>query len=172
MHSPRLTRLCLVAVLVVLWTPPAARAEETSGWIIASGGVFNIASHADKSNDKREAELGLEWRGRPRAFGLQPNLGLAGHDGGGGYAFAGLRRDFEFSRRWGVSLGFAVSLFEAGDGIDLGGPVEFRSSFEIFANVGEASRIGIDYYHMSNARLYDANPGANSLVVFYGHRIR
>lgn len=171
MSSPRLHRFCLLAVVLGLWATPAAHAEET-GWIVASAGVFNVGSHADESNDGREAELGLEWRGRPKTLRLQPNLGLSAHTGAGGYVFAGLRRDFAVSRRWGISLGFAVSLFEDGDGIDLGGLLEFRSSFEIFANVGEASRIGLDYYHMSNARLYETNPGANSLVLFYGHRIR
>lgn len=171
MRSRRVQCLCLLALVLGFGATSVARAEET-GWVVASGGIFNVGSHADATDDGKEGILGIEWRGRPHLLGLQPNLGLAVHTAAGGYVFGGLRRDFSLSRSWGISLGFGVSLFENGDGIDLGGLVEFRSSFEIFANVGEASRIGIDYYHLSNARLYDTNPGANSLVLFYGHRIR
>jgi hypothetical protein len=73
-----------------------------------------------------------------------------------------------------LSPGFAVALFEEGDGKDLGGPVEFRSSLELSHRRSERSEIGITLYHLSKAGIYDENPGSNSLVVSYtfrpGHR--
>ena len=73
---------------------------------------------------------------------------------------------------WGISIGFGVGLWDSGDGLDLGGPVEFRSSIELFTELTERSRLGLTFYHLSNAGLYEDNPGSNSLVLLYGRRSR
>ena len=56
-----------------------------------------------------------------------------------------------------------ASIFEEGDGKDLGGTVEFRSGFEISYRFDSGSRFGVYFYHLSNARIYDDNPGSNSV---------
>ncbi|MDX1645364.1 MAG: acyloxyacyl hydrolase [Thermoanaerobaculia bacterium] len=169
MRSPIRLVVCLGVLAGASGLAPSAAADDS--WLVASAGVFNLAADESEPGDRRETEVGLEWRGAPRAFGLRPNVGVMVHAESGGYLFAGARRDFDLSERWGLSLGFAAGAFEEGDGLDLGGTVEFRSSIELFLRLGERSRLGIDFYHLSNAGIYDSNPGANSLVLVYGHRV-
>lgn len=170
MRSPNRLLLRLVVALLAGGVGVSADADD-GAWVLASAGVFNVAADESEPGDTREGELGLEWRSRPRAFGLELNVGAMVHTKSGGYLFTGLRRDFELSPRWALSLGFGAAAFEEGDGIDLGGSVEFRSSIELFVRFGERSRLGVDFYHLSNAGIYDENPGSNSLVLVYGHRI-
>ena len=91
---------------------------------------------------------------------------------GGAFAFAGLKRDYAIGRNWGVSLGFGAGLWHQGDGLDLGGPLEFRTSLEIFAEVSPRSRLALLFYHLSNADIYEENEGANSIVLLYGLRLK
>jgi lipid A 3-O-deacylase len=58
----------------------------------------------------------------------------------------------------------AVGLYQGNGDIDLGGPVEFRSSLDISRAFGKRLRIGVELYHISNARLYERNPGINALA--------
>ncbi len=95
----------------------------------------------------------LEWVG-----------GLAGTDDGAYWAYAGTAYDW-LRGRWHVRPGFAVGLWERGDGKDLGGLVEFRSSIELAFEASERLRLGLLFYHLSNAGLYDRNPGSNSVVL-------
>lgn len=141
--------------------------ETDDAFILFSAGLFNIADQQDV------VELGAEWRGRPRAWKLRLNVGAMLHDNSGGYGFVGLRRDAALSPKVGISIGLAAGLYEEGDGLDLGGAVEFRSSIEVYFDVSARSRLGVDFYHLSHAGLGDEkNPGSNSLVVVYGFRLR
>ena len=64
-----------------------------------------------------------------------------------------------------VTPQFAVSLYEQGDGRDLGGVVEFRSGLEVAYAFAKGPRVGVLFYHLSNGDFYDFNPGSNSFVV-------
>jgi hypothetical protein len=90
------------------------------------------------------------------------------------WVYGGVRWRQPIGGKWALSPGFAVALFEEGEGKDLGGPVEFRSSLELSHRRSERSEIGLILYHLSNAGIYDENPGCNSPVVSYtfrpGHR--
>lgn len=139
---------------------------EDNGEVLVSAGLFDVADRQDVF------ELGVEWRSRPYAAGLELNAGFMLNTDQGGFLFFGTRRDFLLSESWGISLGLAVGLYEEGDGLDLGGPVEFRSSIELFGFVGKRSRLGLGFYHLSHAGLYDENPGSNSVVLMYGRSLR
>ena len=60
---------------------------------------------------------------------------------------------------------FAVTLYEDGDGKDLGGPLEFRSGLEVAYDFARGPTVGLLFYHLSNGDFYDFNPGSNSLVL-------
>ena len=138
------------------------RSQEERGWIVVAPGLFDI-------NDTEEDvfELGLELRSRPMKWGLAAAGGVAVTDEEAAWIWGGVRRDFPLgaSRRTWIGLGFGVSLYDEGDGKDLGGPVEFRSSIELSFKVAASARLGLNLYHLSNAGLYDLNPGSNSLVL-------
>ncbi len=154
-----------LALLWALAVGPAAAADTTTypGWGF-SAGVFD-------TEDLLLAELGIEYRFRPfTLFGpveLKPMVGVSGNEEGGAWLYAGLQYDWQIGERWFVTPSFATSLYEAGDGPDLGHVVEFRSSLEVSFRLRNGSRVGAAFYHLSNASLDERNPGANSFVVVW-----
>ena len=137
-------------------------AWEDTSWFVATGGIFDT-----NNNESEVYEFGLEYRGRPRKWGLAGTGGAAVTSDSSYWGWAGLRRDFplgEKRRTW-FGIAFGVSLYEQGDGKDLGGAVEFRSSGELTFRISPKARLGLNLYHLSNAGIYDLNPGANSLVL-------
>ena len=53
---------------------------------------------------------------------------------------------------------------------DLGGPIEFTSHIGLNLNIDRHFTIGYRLQHMSNAVLYDANPGLNLHMIEMGYR--
>ena len=58
-----------------------------------------------------------------------------------------------------------MSLYERGEGKELGGPIEFRSGLDIQRRLDGGTKIGLGIYHLSNCCIYDLNPGTNSLLL-------
>ena len=153
--------------LLVLWALPSTAAMDEPLALSLYAGAFDVGDF-----EYDVGEVGLEvrgaprWRGRlPERLSLRPMAGAAGTTDGAAWIYAGLRADWQAATRWVVSPSFGVSLFEEGDGKELGGPVEFRSAIEAARRVGDRLHLGLAFYHLSNADLYDDNPGSNSLVL-------
>ncbi len=148
----------LLAALLLAAAPGVALAGQ---WALY-GGVYDT-----DSTSGHPTELGLEHR-----FGalkipkvaLSPAVGIAGTDDGNVWGYGGLRLDLTLGR-WVITPQFAVSLYDAGDGKDLGGEVEFRSGLEVAYDFAKGPKVGLLFYHLSNADVYDFNPGSNSLVL-------
>jgi len=129
-------------------------------------GAFNMG-HPHRSDG-----FGLEYRLDSRArkpresrrFSLVPTFGITGTSKEAFFGYAGLRSDVDLTRRWRMTPGFAVGVYDRNGDIDLGGPIEFRSSLDVSCAVTNGMRIGVTLYHVSNARLYDRNPGINALA--------
>jgi lipid A 3-O-deacylase len=160
--------LGLLVILAVL-APGAAVAAE----LALSAGVHNVVDGGDSG------EAGLELRGAPFHVPYLPRFvpdpvpvaGFMVTSESLAYGFAGFRVDVPAGERWLLTPGFAAGVFRRGDGADLGGPVEFRSSLEVAYRLGAASRLGLAFYHLSNAGLYDHNPGSESLVLSWTVRL-
>ena len=56
-----------------------------------------------------------------------------------------------------------TGLYEAGDGLDLGGPLAFRSGVELGWEAASGWRVALSYDHRSNAGLYADNPGMETV---------
>lgn len=54
------------------------------------------------------------------------------------------------------------------DGEDLGGPFEIRSAVAASLPVWGAWRLGAEFSHISNAGIYDSNPGVDTVLVSVG----
>lgn len=157
----RLAALCaLVALLTPAWGARSAAAEEVRSLALFAG-VFNV------SKEEKSAEVGLEMRVPTKTWKLVVALGGAVTEDGAYYAFGGLRRDFSLGRGWQVTPGFGISVYEQGDGKNLGGPIEFRSILELSHQWPSHHRLAMGMYHLSNAGIYDLNPGANSVILTY-----
>ena len=83
------------------------------------------------------------------------------------YGYAGVLVDFYMGRRVVLTPSFAAGLYEDGDGKDLGHAVEFRSSMELAYRFDDRSRLGVSFYHLSNAGLSNNNPGTEVLSLNY-----
>ena len=119
-------------------------------------------------------EAGIELRlSQVRLLGgesweLSPAFGLMATEDRSFYGYGGFRFNFEVGDDWVVTLHTGAGLYEEGEGKNLGGTVEFRSGLEIVRLLASGRRAGLNLYHLSNAVLYDRNPGSNSLVVVFG----
>ncbi len=153
-----------MTAILAMALAPGAEAIGLEGWAVY-GGIYNTA------NDDNPTELGVEYRFAglkvpklPGSIALEPAIGIAGTEDGNGWIYGGLRLDLKLGG-WVVTPQFAVALYEDGDGRDLGGVLEFRSGLEIAYRFGTGPRVGVLFYHLSNADIYDFNPGSNSLVL-------
>jgi hypothetical protein len=155
-----------VCLLLVAGPAPWVAAAEVAAVALAAG------AYDTGDPDEGTGEAGVEWRGAgwwrerlaPR-LALRPILGASVTTDRAAWGYAGLLADWRVAPRWLLAPSFAVSLFDPGDGKELGGPVEFRSAIEAAYEVGPRLRLGLAFYHLSNAGLYDDNPGSNSLVL-------
>lgn len=158
-----LLRLLLLTLAGSLAWPASASAEIGDRWALHAG-VFD-------TDGERIPELGIEYRFRPleiKSVSLVPAVGVSTTEEENAWIYAGLRFDWEVSEHWVVTPHFAVSLYDAGEAKDLGGPVEFRSGLEVSYRFGRSSRVGILFYHLSNADIYPDNPGANTFALKWG----
>jgi len=153
----RITTLVVALVVAAGASLPLA-AEDGRQWIFYAGS-YNFDQEPTDIEAGLEVRIAGPWRGFSWAGGF------AGTDQGSFWAYGGAQYAWHFSERLAIGPGVAVSLYEHGDGKDLGGLVEFRSNVEVSARVGSRSRLGLAVYHFSNAGLYEDNPGSNSLIV-------
>ncbi len=85
----------------------------------------------------------------------------------------GILTDFYFGNRIVVSPSVAVGAYFEGSGKDLGHVFEIRSALEVAYRFDDRSRLGVMFYHISNAGLGDdENPGAEVLTLSYSFPIR
>lgn len=148
------SRLCFVFLALATLAAPADAIQ----WGFSVGAI-------DVFRDFEAVEAGVELQWAPRRWGLVPHAGVHGTADESFYAFVGLRRPFAFAKRWYVEPSFAFSLYERGEGKELGGPIEFRSGIELGRTLEKGPRLGLGFFHLSNSSIYDLNPGTNSLLL-------
>lgn len=185
MHPTRWRAAIVAAVLACTAASPASGLEPPAEYAIVGGAVHVL-------DDERTGLGGLELRFEPfrlplgRDLPIVPAFGLTVDGDGGTYAYVSFRLDAMVAlaalrgepvaatatgRRWRL-VGFSgLGHHRVGDdGRDLGGPLEFRSGFELSRRVGQRTRLGLSFDHLSNAGLYDSNRGSESLVLVWSWR--
>lgn len=133
-------------------------------YLVPYVGVFDILKTYEDA-----VQFGGEYRFHEWDFGVRPTLGINADDHGGGYAYGGFN--------WEIPLGNTpflltpnemVGAYHQGGSKQLGGPLEFRSGIELDYEIpNTAQRVGISFNHISNASIYDHNPGAETLLINY-----
>jgi hypothetical protein len=68
------------------------------------------------------------------------------------------------SERWRLDGSVMAGVYTRGDGVDLGGALQFRSTIGFSYAVAPAWRVGAAVSHKSNAGIYDENPGIERVV--------
>jgi hypothetical protein len=151
----------LAAVAATGLVQPAFADEPA--FLAASAGWFDI------NDDQGAAEFRLELRApeRWKLWVFTPMAGLMATSDGSTYAYGGIGLDIFFGKRVVLTPSFAVGAYSEGDGKDLGHTIEFRSAIELAYRFDDRSRLGLSFYHLSNAHLDDNNPGTEVLSVTY-----
>ncbi len=150
-----------VAALTVMATGPAAAAEDDPHFLTLAAGYYDI------NDDMDAAEFRSEFRSADKLWIFKPFGGLMGTSDAAFYGYAGFLIDLYFGRRIVLTPSLAAGLYEDGDGKDLGHIVEFRSSLELAYRFDNRARLGLSFYHLSNASLDDNNPGTEVFSLNY-----
>ena len=87
---------------------------------------------------------------------------------GASYVYGGLNFDVPLiADQFYVLPNFAIGLYNDGNGLKMGGPLEFRSGLELDYQFRNADRIGIGINHISNAGIYRHNRGEETIFINY-----
>tara|TARA_Y100001968_G_scaffold188908_1_gene173190 strand:- start:840 stop:1421 length:582 start_codon:yes stop_codon:yes gene_type:complete len=121
----------------------------------------------DINDNKTAGEFRIEYRSDKRIKSMLPFIGLMITSDTGAYGYAGLGLDLFFGKKIVLTPSAAFGAYNDGDGKKLGGTIEFRTGAELALRLKDYSRIGIAFHHISNASIYDSNPGTESLVFSY-----
>ncbi len=158
----RLILTVIVAAAMTLGaTEHTAAAEDDPHFLTLAAGYYDI------NDDMDAAEFRAEFRARNKFWIFKPFGGLMATSDAAFYGYAGFLVDLYFGRRVVLTPSLAAGLYEDGDGKDLGHIVEFRSSIELAYRFDNRARLGLSFYHLSNAGLDDRNPGTEVLSLNY-----
>lgn len=146
---------CLIAV------GPALAEEGDPSFLSPGIGYYDIFA------EDEAGEFRLEYRNKYRFLLFKPFTGIAVTTEQAVFAYAGVYSDFYFGRRIVVSPSIAPGYYDNGGGKDLGHEFEVKSGLEIAYRRDDRSRIGLHFYHISNAGLEDTKSGVEILGVSY-----
>jgi len=158
-------RRCRCAgMFLALWLTVAAQpalAEGDPPFVSVGIGYYDINDNEDA------AEFRVEYRSNKRLWVFNPFGGVMVSSDAAVYAYGGIMLDLFFGRRWVLTPNFAAGLYTDGSGKDLGHTIEFRSALNLAYRFDNRARLGLSFYHISNASLADNNPGTEVLTVLY-----
>ncbi len=149
-------------------TKPVEEEEKEPRMLNIAGGIFNVLHGRKAFTYQFEYRSDFEiYRSEP--LFIRPLMGLMGTTDGNLYIYGGLAFDIFVGKYVVITPSFAPGVyFQGKHGKDLGFPLEFRSSLELSGVVHKKSRVGVQFYHISNASLGSKNPGTECLMFFYG----
>lgn len=110
----------------------------------------------------------LEYRSTLHNFKkARPLVGFFVTEQGACYVFGGIGYDIFLGKKVVFMPSFSPGFYYHGKGKKLHFPLEFRSSAELAYVFKNKSRLGAQFYHISNASLGDRNPGVEALLLTY-----
>jgi hypothetical protein len=151
---------CWLALSAGQASAQVLRTDEPDFLVVGAGGF-------DINDDMTAAEFDAQFRLNTRLWIFRPQVGLFATTDSAFYAYAGIYSDFHLGDSVVLSPSISVGGFHEGDGKDLGGAIEFRSAIELAYKFENQSRLGLQFGHLSNASIYDSNPGEEFLILNY-----
>ncbi len=152
-----------LAILVTAWGAGSGCAAPPA----PARPALSVSTGAIELLDDPTPRLGLEYRFRPQSrLRLGPDLGVSLSTDQMVYLYADLRREFWLDEHWvfAARAGFG-GFFEDSSEIDLGDTLQFRTGFDLERRFDNGMRLGLSFFHLSNAGLSDRNPGTEELLV-------
>lgn len=151
-------KLLAMSALALALSSTAAHAGDER-YLTLGVGVFDIIHDEPASTEFR-----LEYRHNNIWKSLYPSLGVMVNTDDAVYGVFSLNYDFYLHEHIVLTPYTGVGVYEENDSKDLGGPIEFRSGVELAYEADNGTRLGVNFSHMSNASIYEDNPGAEELV--------
>lgn len=154
--------ICLLWILCI-FSPVEGK---KGGYLSVAAGSFDVYRPKYQS-----FEFDLEWK-MPWDYPLNPYvsvrplLGLMTTVKRSFYGCLGIDFEILLLRHIYFAPGFAAGYYAKGGGKDLGFPLEFRSGIELGWQFCDSKRLGLHFYHLSNASIGSRNPGEESLIFF------
>jgi len=166
-------RGALIGLMMVLYAAGATSgaAQVTFGSpgdpprVVIGGGAFDVIPDTKKIDHGTTGLVLGEYRFGDKLWIFSPFIGAMGTGRGAVYAYVGFGFDINFLHNLVFTPSFAGGYYERGHGIALGSWWEFRSGAELDYRFANDRRIGIGFYHMSNAGLAKENPGVELATV-------
>lgn len=124
-------------------------------------GLFDFLDHSD---DQTAGAARLELRLGDKIWFIGPALGLLATLDDAVYGYGGLYVDLAIGPLVATPL-LAVGGYARGDGKDLGGVLQLRSSFGLAYEFAGGTRVGAQFAHVSNAGLDEPNPGEEEIYI-------
>jgi hypothetical protein len=148
-----------LALAAGLFTGFTARADESSYLVVGAGSWETLR------DNYRKPELDVDYRfGSTILWILRPQVGVLSAADGDYYAYGGFVADFHLLDHVVVTLNTAIGGY-GGHGYDLGSHVEFRNGGDIAYQFDNKWRLGVGFYHISNAGITRENGGSESTLL-------
>jgi hypothetical protein len=149
-----------LAAATAVATPAAA---DDPAYVVVGAGTWETLR-----DGYRKGELDLAYRSDYRLWIFKPMVGVLAAGDGDYYGYAGLYTDIYWGPHIVTTLAAAVGGY-GGGGYNLGSHFEFREGGDLSWRFADTSRLGIGFYHMSNAGITQRNPGSESLLVQFSY---
>ena len=133
--------------------------------IAIGSGVFDVIPDSVRSGSGATGLALGEYRFGDVLWIVAPFVGAFGTGKGAFYGYGGFGFDINFFERFVVTPTAAVGYFTHGTGVDLGAHTEFRTGAELDYRFENLSRLGVGFYHMSNAGIGQHNPGVELVTI-------
>lgn len=161
---------------VIILSTSKASAHDAPGshdeFIFVNAGGFE-AQHNEEANTTEESGyFNIGYQGEELGYNFAPIAGLKVNLNDSYYVFGGARWNYNFYDDFIFQPSFSAGYYEQGGGQDMGGPLEFRTSAEVAYELENQSRVGVGWEHLSNASIYDENPGYDAIFASYAFPIQ
>ncbi|MFO1243201.1 MAG: acyloxyacyl hydrolase [Rickettsiales bacterium] len=158
-------KIFAAALLTTTIIAAPALAQNMPTW--AKGHIVPYVGAFDALDDDKAFVGGIEYRASDLGYGIRPVVGGFANEDSDAYGYAGIVWDLHVADEWVVTPSFAVGAYHHGAGKDLGGALEFKSGIEVSYVLPDDYRIGVQLNHLSNASIYDKNPGEENLIATF-----
>lgn len=183
-RAPRGRLAPSVLLIAVLACGASARADETADLPIGplvllanepsvvefGAGAFDVAREEHWLSHGTPAAFSLALRLGSKAWYAGPIVGALANHQGGLYGYGGFYVDLSpiHARRWRFGPSFGVGGYRRGQSKPLTHTLAFQVAGTMTYDLDGRSRLGLTVSHISNAFIYDPNPGAESILLTYG----
>lgn len=124
-------------------------------------GFFDVGR--DQTNDPA---VHLQLRIGKKLWFIGPAVGIMVNHEGGYFGYGAIYGEIIWKKLIFTPM-LAAGAYEDGDGKDLGGTFQFRSSLSMAYQFDNLSRLGLQVGHISNADLHDHNPGEEEVFLTF-----